>query len=306
MFQQEPLLNNERNPCSFGTKITSDYKTIINLGRKPLTDLLYRYKFVLIKGLGNLNAEQFWDLANLFGNGGWDYNDYSIGQEPCVYANEKLKKAYAPYDNIGKTGKALGDGEMSWHIDIPLWPSHQMPMRSFYAVSIPDNKHGVTRFADRAYAVPKLTAEQRKELEKWRLLYQSWYFPGTSLTYIPVIQKNPVTNEEYLSFTSFSNSLKEYSHEYYKWKVHGWIFGAERDGVPQNADIVSWLHKLTIIPENIYDHHWEEQDFLIYTNVHMIHARTPLRSDLHKDKLRSFYRMNVFNSWQRRERYNVF
>lgn len=298
MYKEERLVTNAGSICKWGIKIHSDYDTIFSMGRRKLTDLMYKHKFILIRGMGQMDQEKFWDLANLFGGGAWNYDDYTVGQEPCTYANEKLKKAYAPYDNVGVTGKALGDGEMSWHIDIPLWPSHQLPMRSFYAVSIPDNQHGITKFADRAYAIDKLSIEQREEFKKWQLLYQSWYFPGTSLTYIPILQKHPITNEEYLSFTSFSNSLKEYSHEYYKWKMHGWIMGAMRDNIPYNSDIVSQLHQLTIVPENIYDHKWEEQDFLIYSNVHMIHARTPLRSDLHK-KLRSFYRMNVYNEWQK-------
>ena len=300
MYTEENIISNAGAECGFGVKIVTDYNTIMSMGKEKLTDILYSKKFVLVRGLGQLSAEQFWDLANMFGNGPWNYADYTVGEEHCVYINEGKQKALAPYDNIGKTAKALGDGEMSWHIDIPLWSSHSMPMRSFYALSIPDNKFGVTRFADRAYAVPKLSAEHREELEKWRLLYQSWYQPGTSLTYIPVIQKHPYTGDEYLSFTSFSNSLKEYSHEYYGWKVHGWVFGAERDGVPHNADIVSWLHKLTLVPENIYNHHWEEQDFLIYSNINMIHARTPLRSELH-NKPRSFHRLNVFNSWQEKK-----
>lgn len=297
MLKEEKLIATNGSVLPWGIKITSNYDTIFNLGREKLTQLMYKHKFILIRGMGVMNAEKFWDLANLFGSGAWAFKDYEVGQEPCAYANESLQKAYAPYDNVGQTGKALGDGEMSWHVDIPLWPKYQLPMRSFYAVSIPDNNYGVTRFADRSYAIPRLTPEKRKELEQWSLLYQSWYFPGTSLTYIPVIQSHPVTKEEYLSFTSFNNSLKEHSHEYHGWKVHGWIMGSKRNDVPHNADIVSDLHKMTIVPENIYDHHWEEQDFLIYSNIHMIHARTPLRSDLHK-KLRSFYRMNVYNAWQ--------
>jgi hypothetical protein len=90
---------------------------------------------------------------------------------------------------------------MSWHVDIPLWPSHQAPLRSFYAVSIPDNRYGITSFADRAWGYRNMTAEEQQEAEHWKLLYQSWYEPGTHLTYLPAVAVSPYNGEKYLQFT---------------------------------------------------------------------------------------------------------
>jgi hypothetical protein len=143
-----------------------------------------------------------------------------------------------------------------------------------------------------------MSEEEKIEASKWELLYQSWYEPGTSLTWLPVVAESPYDREKYLQFTSFSNSKLEYSHHHHGWKIHGWVFGARRQGIPYNADYCSFLHQKTIVDDNIYENVWNEEDFVIYTNVHMIHDRTNLRSELHH-KPREFYRLNVFNSWQK-------
>ena len=186
---------------------------------------------------------------------------------------------------------------MSWHVDIPLWPTHQAPLRSFYAVSIPDNNFGITSFADRAWGYSNMPTEQQNEAQRWELLYQSWYQPGTHLTYLPVVGVSPYDGTQYLQYTSFSNSAEKYSHRWHGWKVHGWILGAKRDGEPKTADYVTTLHDYTLHDCNIFDLKWEEQDFAIWNNTHMIHSRSTLSSELHT-KPRTFYRMNMFNTWQ--------
>jgi alpha-ketoglutarate-dependent taurine dioxygenase len=295
----EKLISKAGTELPWGIKLTVDsYEETVALGKDQLTKLVYDNRFLVIKGMKGVSKLQFWELCNMFGGGCWTKEDYNVGREENFPIGDGSDKVFAFYSNHGKTAKAIGDAEMSWHVDIPLWPSHKAPLRAFYATSIPDNKYGITRFADRAYGYKNMTEAERQEAEHWQLLYQSWYEPGTSLTYLPVVDESPYDKEKYLQFTSFSNSGKPYSHYAHGWKVHGWVFGAKRDEVPYNADYVSFLHEKTIVDENIFENAWTEEDFVIYTNVHMIHDRTPLKSEM-QTKPREFFRLNVFNSWQK-------
>lgn len=296
-MRHDPLIGDHGGPLAYGAKVQLTLSEALAVPHEVWNDFLYKRKLVLVKGMRKLSQNDFWLLCTHIGGRAWEYADYEVSGENRTYIDEAKTRAITVYDNIFYK-KALSDGEMSWHVDVPLWASHAHPVRCFYATSIPDNRHGQTIFADRAYPVPRLTPEEREELERWSLLYHSWYKPYTELTYLPAIGKHPYTQEEYLAITSFNNSLAEYSHDKYGWKVPGWIIGAMRDGVPHNADIVSKLHKQVLVPENTYTHYWDEEDFLIYSNVNMIHARTKLNSHLNPTKPRSFYRMNVFNRWQ--------
>lgn len=299
-MRTEKLISKAGTPLPWGIKVYVDsYEEAVALGKEELTRLVYDNRFLIIKGMKGVSKVQFWELCNMFGGGCWTKTDYEVGKEENFPIDDgETDRVFAFYSNHGKTAKAIGDAEMSWHVDIPLWPSHKAPLRAFYATSIPDNKYGITRFADRAYGFKNMTDAEREEARHWQLLYQSWYEPGTSLTYLPVVDKSPYDGEEYLQFTSFSNSGKPFSHYAHGWKVHGWVFGAKRDEVPYNADYCSFLHQKTIVDENIFENVWNEEDFVIYTNVHMIHDRTPLKSEI-QTKPREFYRLNVFNFWQK-------
>jgi len=297
MLVSSPLKAESGVDLAFGAAFVMSFDEAMSIPREEWIDVLYERKFILIRGMRNLTQDQFWRFCSRFGDRAWNYEDYEVSGENRIYIDDNKTKAITIYDNIYYK-KALGDGEMSWHVDVPLWRTHDHPIRCFYATSIPDNKHGITRFADRAWIPAHISAQEREELSHWQVLYHSWYKPYTSLTYLPAVAKHQHTKQEYINFTSFNNSLEEYSHDFYGWKVHGWIIGAKRDGVPYNADIISRFHKQTLVPDNIYNHAWIEQDFIIYSNLNMIHARTSLKSHLNPTKPRSFFRMNVFNYWQ--------
>lgn len=299
-MRTERLISKSGKQLPWGLIVYLDsYEDAVALGGDKLTQLVYEHKLLMIRGMKNVTKPQFWDFCNMFGNGCWNKTDYEVGREENFPIDEDVNsgRVFAWYTNYGKTSKAIGDAEMSWHVDIPLWPTHSQPLRAFYATSIPDNRYGITRFADRAQGYQNMTAEEKADADNWQLLYQSWYEPGTSLTWLPAVGTSPINGEKYLQFTSFSNSSKKHSHHWHGWKVHGWIFGAQHRGVPTNADYVSFLHEKTIVDDNIYEHSWNEEDFVIWTNVNMIHDRTALNSSK-QTKPREFYRLNIFNTWQ--------
>lgn len=296
----EKMISKSGKELPWGIKVNTDsYEEIIALGKEVLTRLVYDNRFLVIKGMKGVTKSQFWELCNMFGGGCWAKKDYAVGhEENFPIDNGETDRVFAFYTNYGQTSKAIGDVEMSWHVDIPLWPTHQAPLRAFYATSIPNNKYGITSFADRAQGYKNMSDIEREEANHWQLLYQSWYNPGTHLTYLPVVAESPYDGEKYLQFTSFSNSRSPFSHSSYGWKIHGWVIGAKRDDIPFNADYVSYLHEKTIVDDNIYEHSWNEEDFVIWSNVHMIHNRSALRSDI-QPKPREFYRLNIFNTWQK-------
>jgi alpha-ketoglutarate-dependent taurine dioxygenase len=295
----ERLTSNAGTPLHYGVTVHVDsYEEAMSIPKQQLDEWVYKDKLLVIKGMKGINKVQFWDFSNRFGAGGWSESDYDVGKEDRMPIGDGSGRVYAHYSNYGKTASAIGDADMSWHVDIPLWPSHRAPLRSFYSISIPDNRYGITRFADRAWGYRNMTPQEQADAEKWQLLYQSWYEPGRHLTLLPVVAESPFDGEKYLQFTSFSNSSKKYSHYWHGFKIHGWIIGAHRDGVPYNADYVSFLHEKTIQDENIYDLVWDEETFAIWNNVHMIHSRTALNSK-QQTKTREFYRMNIFNTWQK-------
>lgn len=299
-MRTEGLVSVSGRPLHYGISVqVEDLAETIAMGGATLTQLVYDHKLLLIRGMKGMTKPEFWDLCNMFGHGCWTKQDYVVGREENFPIDDdpNTGRVFAFYTNYGKTSQAIGDAEMSWHVDIPLWPTHSQPMRAFYATSIPDNRYGKTRFCDRAWGYRNMTPAEQQEAERWELLYQSWYEPGTSLTWLPAVGTSKINGEKYLQFTSFSNSTKPYSHHAHGWKVHGWIFGARRNGVPQNADYVSFLHEKTIQEDNMYEHTWNEEDFIIWNNVNMIHDRTNLNSKI-QTKPREFYRLNIFNTWQ--------
>lgn len=292
------LTSRAGTPLHFGVQVNvSGYDEAMAIPKEQLDDWVYNDKLLIIKGMPQLTKPQFWELSTRFGGGAWARRDYIVGWEECTSVGDGTDRVYAHYSNSGSTARAIGDVEMSWHVDIPLWPTHKAPLRSFHAVSIPDNNYGITSFADRAWGYATMTESEQQEAAQWELLYQSWYRPGTSLTWLPVVAESPHDSAKYLQFTSFNNSFKKYSHNWHGWKIHGWVLGARQNGVPHNADYVSFLHEKTIQPANVFDLRWDENDFAIWNNVHMIHSRSALRSNLHT-KPREFYRMNIFNKWQ--------
>lgn len=296
----ERLISKSGKTLPWGIKVHVDgLKEAKSLGKEAITKLVYDHRFLVIKGMKAVDKSEFWNFCDMFAGGCWRKEDYKVGREENFSIdNGETDRVFAFYTNYGQTSKAIGDVEMSWHVDIPLWDSHKAPLRAFYATSIPDNRYGITRFADRAYGYANMTDEERDDVKKWELLYQSWYAPGTSLTWVPAVAVSPYDNTPYLQFTSFSNSAKKHSHHWHGWKIHGWIIGAKKDGVPHNSDYVSFLHEKTIVDDNIFEHRWDEEDFVIWSNVHMIHDRTALKSE-NQTKPREFYRLNIFNSWQK-------
>lgn len=287
-------------PLHYGIEVTVDsYEEAMAISKEQLDSWIYDYKLLIIRGMSGVDKIKFWEFSDKFGGGGWTKEDYYIGREECMPIDQESGRVYAHYSNYGSTAKAIGDVEMSWHVDIPLWPTHKAPLRSFYAISIPDNNYGITTFADRAWGYNQLTKEEKAEAEHWELLYQSWYEPGTNLTRLPVVDTSPYDGTKYLQFTSFSNSTKKWSHHWYGWNIRGWIIGAIRDGIPYNSDYCSFLHEKTIRDDNIFELRWNEGDFAIWNNVHMIHGRTALHSEI-QSKTREFYRMNIFNTWQKK------
>ena len=148
-MRTEPLTSVSGKPLGYGISVhVEDLAETVALGGEALTKLVYDHKLLLIRGMKGMTKPEFWDLCNIFGNGCWTKEDYVVGREENFPIDEdpSTGRVFAFYTNYGQTSKAIGDAEMSWHVDIPLWPTHSQPMRAFYATSIPNNNFGKTRF----------------------------------------------------------------------------------------------------------------------------------------------------------------
>ena len=158
------------------------------------------------------------------------------------------------------------EGPLPFHSDMSFTESPLLGL-SLYAIEVPS--HGAsTLFANAAAAVGRLPEPTRKKLEGRRVLNIAGYGsnfstrrqeadcdPHEPRTYHPAISPHPVTGTPVIRANGLSTA-----------HVEGMAHDESEHVLQETFDIL-------YSADNVYEHHWQVGDFVVFDNIAIHHAR---------------------------------
>ena len=264
----------------WGSVFTGPHNWIADATPGSLIEMLYRRKILFFKKI-KLDKHSFWGLGRKFGKP-WKENQYNYSREKSIPI--QLKNGSTEYISAisNKISKRLGDREMPWHADIPNAVTYAYPNRAIWMKECPNPEAGFTIWMNTAKGYSTVNQDLKDRWEKIRILQQSWYQPGTDNQEFDSMLLHPVTGER---SPRVNYHVDEKQNE-------GWIIDTKLDGVSQGVGIVAeMLAELEKQPDCIYEHHWDETDFVVYDNYSFVHRRTALEIDDGMERL--MWRINI-------------
>lgn len=291
----------EKLTPTFGSIVHSNYEQAINDGDQ-LRELLYDSKVLVIRGLGELNLDQLWDLHARFGTP-WSEADYSASIRETLSKMSDHK--VVPLFGNKAYNKLVVNAGLPWHRDIPWHRQIRYPIRSLYAHN--DYKTP-TEFSDASVLL-----DSHANLNEVELLIQYWYSrqfdsahrAGDFRTkYIPLVENHPHTGKPACLLNCFGLRGEQTPTYPMQTSYRGsWILGCRINGreLP-NDEYLSFMSSLkqeAIRTSHVYTHEWMKYDLLLFDNHSGVwHRRDVLHPD---DTVRTFYRMNLRHYWQTEE-----
>jgi alpha-ketoglutarate-dependent taurine dioxygenase len=245
-----------------------------------LAKMLYERKLLIFKKI-KLNPLQFWGFSNKFGTP-WKADKYQYSQEksmPVILNDGKIEYISAISNTISPR---LGDREMPWHADIPNAVSYAFPHRAIYMKTCPNPAAGFTIWMNTEKAFDTVSDDLKRRWGMSRVVQQSWYEPGTDLQEFTSMIHHPITGK-------YSPRVNNHVDDKQK---EGWIVDTKIGGESQGVGIVAeMLDEMSKQPDSVYEHHWDETDFVIYDNHSFVHRRTACELDSGQERL--MWRTNI-------------
>lgn len=265
-----------------------------------LRQTLYDRKMLVIKGLQDLPVHTYWQLHNLFGRP-WNNIEYDLTTEKWKCVDGMY---YTEYGNL-ITQESIGNRSMPWHRDIPWHRQMRYPIRSLYPVKMTNGAGNTTTdFCDADVAFVRHPKDGTLPmLNQVTLKIQSWYqyqykVPNPDTKRIPLVEQHPATLRQSVLLNSFGPHHPELE---YSTPLSGtWILDAyDAYGKSIGLKPLDKFHKLVDTPDNVYQHHWELGDLVLFDNYSGIFHRRD-RIDVPEGQVveRLFWRMNLHHYWE--------
>lgn len=176
-----------------------------------------------------------------------------------IYDNPNEKATFV--SNVHKNG-LFGNGELSFHSDLSF-TEHILKARSLYALILPSEKEtgGETLFSDVTRACAELDPELRAKVRALSARFEAVYPYEEGPLVVdwvrPLIGTHPHTGKP---FIAASRAVTK--------EVEGMERGEFR---PLLKSL--WAHMEQ--PQYVYRHRWKLNEFVIWDNIAVQHARTP-------------------------------
>ena len=241
----------------------------------------------------DLTEDQFIELSSQFGKL-WEEEDHWLAKETLpdnvLYwsSHEKFIRMSIP-----------------WHADNSASKDRKFPLRSFYAVSIPDPEDSKLYFLDTTTAFEMMSPERQQYLRECSIIVcdnpsfkkaaGKWEFEGPWIE--PFTKIHPITGKENINYGCIAMDSDVFglspdegykgTESYNKGILHP-------DGTKWSNKEISDLFEDMINKVGVYEHKWKERQFLIMDNWSHLHYKQTTKI---LDKERLIWRRTVFQPW---------
>ena len=264
----------------WGTVFTGPHNWIATASSESLSQILYKRKLLVFKKI-KLDPITFWGLGRKFGLP-WAAEQYTYSKEKTVPVTLKDGTVACISAISNKISKRLGDREMPWHADIPNAVAYAFPHRAIWMKSCPNPQAGFTIWMNTPKAYATVNEDLKQRWLQTRIVQQSWYEPGKDLQEFDSMIVHPRTGE----------LCPRVNYHVDDKQNEGWIVDTKVDGVSKGTGIVAeMLAEMEKQPNCVYEHHWDETDYVIYDNHPFVHRRTALEIDDGMERL--MWRLNI-------------
>ncbi len=242
-----------------GARVDMDLGKELGAGeQQALRDLMAEHHLLVFRGQSFSNAQQQ-SVIGLFGR-------VQQGADTEKYISNVLPGGLVPF------------GELLFHSDL-AFTSRPSAAISLYATEVSEGVAS-TRFASCTQAYKRLSPALKQRAESLRAVHIYEYSgraydrhgavrwreissPDTAKNKAehPLVMRSTLTPEPAL----YLNDMQTHS-----------LIGIPRD---EGKTLLEELLASIIAPDNVYEHHWHNGDFLVWDNVAMLHARSNVGSE---------------------------
>jgi len=155
----------------------------------------------------------------------------------------------------------------AWHTDGDFWPAPRNYIWNFLYGKIITKNGGGTLFADCERAYLTLKEEQKRALIGKKILVNSSHIPFMQSpdckkkpermprAIHEILATHPVTQKKHLYVSGPENAIR--------------IFDEDKE---TSAKTMAWLHQHILQEDNLYLHHWNKCDLIIWDNLMSLHT----------------------------------
>lgn len=252
------------------------------------------------------------------GKGYYIINDIDLDQDSFVELSSKFGKLWEPIDHDnaketlnGKTVEWSSKNDfvamsIPWHADNPASKDKKFPLRTFYAVNIPDPEDAKLYFLDTVKGFEGFSEERKEYLRQCRIVVgedPSFKKKQAKFTFAepweePFIKTHPITGAENPNYGCMGLDSDVFgvgpdegfqdTESYNKAILHP-------DGTKWTDAEVSEFFQDMIDIAGVYEHKWQERQFLIMDNWTHLHYKQTTKI---RDEERLIWRRTVFQPWQ--------
>lgn len=241
----------------------------------------------------DLDIQGFIDLSAQFGKL-WEEEDHLL-------AKETLDGDIVKWSSQNKFIRM----SIPWHADNSASKDRKFPLRAFYAVSIPDSEDAKLYFLDTTTAFEMLSSERQRYLRECSIIVcdnpsfkqscENWAFEESWVE--PFTKIHPINGKENINYGCIAMNSDVFglspdegyvgTESYNKAILHP-------DGTEWTDEEISELFEEMINKVGVYEHKWQEKQFLIMDNWSHLHYKQTTNI---LDKERLIWRRTVFQPW---------
>lgn len=241
----------------------------------------------------DLDIQGFIDLSAQFGKL-WEEEDHLL-------AKESIDGNIVRWSSQNKFIRM----SIPWHADNSANKDRKFPLRAFYAVSIPDPEDAKLYFLDITKAFEMFSDERKEHLRNCTTIV------GDNPSFKQAANKWEFEDPWVEPFTKIHPIMKTESINYGCLAINSDVFGLgpdegyngtesynkailHPDGTKWTDKEVSELFEEMINNVGVYEHKWQERQFLIMDNWTHLHYKQTTRID---DRERLIWRRTIFQRW---------
>jgi len=234
----------------FGLEVRADLTGTLSDAEKEALRQLYRRDGLLLLRRQDMTMDQQLDASEIFG--------------PVMRGSIENYLV----SNVDENG-LLGDGELLFHVDVPFVPAPYLG-GSLLALEV-DKGVSATRFASAFRAWERLSEELRRRIDGMTVLHVRGRELGrrTKLT-----DSQPRDNCAVHSLVGRQEGTGR-PYIFACMDMAALVIGLSE---PESDALLEELFSYLYAPDNVYEHHWARGDLIVWNNLSIQHARSPIES----------------------------
>ncbi len=221
---------------------------------KNIATTICNHGYAILKNQ-NLSPDGLLNVAKQFGE--------VVTFDPTLsFANQSSDKKILTISNVASDGKLIKNfkGADRWHTDNDFYPSPRNHAWTFLYCKTAQKAAGTTMFADCYNPAEKFSAEMLDHFNNLKIVVDPNQLPDfEEVSELPIvthhlIQTHPISNKPFLYVSGPEDFIQ--------------IEGKNRQ---ESHMLVKRIHDVLTQEHNVYTHHWEDGDLLIWDNLTSLH-----------------------------------